>query len=517
MVSIDSPTKRILLLSAYDAASHQHWRQQLVTMFPHCHWTHLVLPARYFSWRIRGNSLSWAFNHRQKLTDNYDLLIATSVCDLASLRGFVPELARVPTLVYFHENQLAYPDSGKQHPSVEPAMVNLYSALCADQVAFNSEWNRRSFLEGVRALLRRLPDEVPPELVSLLTAKSLVLPVPLADGLFVGSELCSAAQADLAVVRTRRVSVPGGSRRPSLGSDGSPLPQGLPAPLTLHSDDKCAPSQTNGMHQEHDSASGQRGFRLADSSNVDGSGTGRDVGLEGDAADRRSPWMGDASPHGGVYGVSAASPSNPAALNPHNSHSQPAAPKPISIVWNHRHEHDKGPERLLLVIQALIKHNLRFQLHLLGQRFRQRPAAFDQLEQILADYYQAQGIEPGINRFIEERQQYEAILHSADMVLSTADHDFQGLSMLEAAALGCIAIAPAALAYPEYLPAEGLYPVEGLSLGQQADAAAGLIVRHAQYQAQHPGQRTVPQSVLALKATNLASRWQHCLQSLAKS
>src|SRR5690606_35019293 len=94
--SADCPLdgKRILLLSAYDAASHKHWRQQLVTLFPGSHWTELVLPARYFSWRIRGNSLSWAFNHRQKLTDNYDLLIATSVCDLASLRGFVPELAR---------------------------------------------------------------------------------------------------------------------------------------------------------------------------------------------------------------------------------------------------------------------------------------------------------------------------------------------------------------------------------------------------------------------------------------
>ena len=193
MASIDTPPsdpahplagKRILLLSAYDAASHQYWRQQLYVMFAQCHWTTLSLPARYFAWRVRGNSLSWAFNHRRELTDNHDLVIATSLCDLASLRGFVPELARIPTLLYFHENQLAYPDSGQQHASVEPAMVNLYSALCADRLAFNSEWNRRSFLSGIEALLRKLPDAVPAGLPALLHAKSTVLPVPLGDELF---------------------------------------------------------------------------------------------------------------------------------------------------------------------------------------------------------------------------------------------------------------------------------------------------------------------------------------------
>ena len=53
-------------------------------------WTVLSLPARYFSWRIRGNSLSWAFGERERLQQPYDLIIATSMVDLTSLRGFVP-------------------------------------------------------------------------------------------------------------------------------------------------------------------------------------------------------------------------------------------------------------------------------------------------------------------------------------------------------------------------------------------------------------------------------------------
>ncbi len=42
-------TQRILLLSAYDAASHQRWREQLVTMLPDYHWQTLALPPDSFS------------------------------------------------------------------------------------------------------------------------------------------------------------------------------------------------------------------------------------------------------------------------------------------------------------------------------------------------------------------------------------------------------------------------------------------------------------------------------------
>ena len=101
---------KILLLSAYDADSHRYWRKHLVENFPEHQWTVLSLPGRYFSWRIRGNSLSWAFGEQsEKLKRQYDLVIATSMTDLFSLRGFIPSLGNIPTLVYFHENQFDYP------------------------------------------------------------------------------------------------------------------------------------------------------------------------------------------------------------------------------------------------------------------------------------------------------------------------------------------------------------------------------------------------------------------------
>ncbi len=178
------PRPRVLLLSAYDALSHRQWREGLVAALPDIDWTVLTLPARYFNWRIRGNSLSWSQQHQDALTRRYDFLLATSMVDLATLRGLVPALGRIPAIVYFHENQFAYPESGQAQACLEPKMVQLYSALAAEQLVFNSEYNRKTFLSGVETLLGDMPDAVPAGIADRLAAKSRVLPVPLADALF---------------------------------------------------------------------------------------------------------------------------------------------------------------------------------------------------------------------------------------------------------------------------------------------------------------------------------------------
>ena len=91
---------RVLLLSAYAAQSHRYWRQGLTRMFPDWQWTVLELPPRHFSWRVRGNPLHWSLAERERLTEPQDLLIATSMVDLATLRGLVPALSRIPSLLY---------------------------------------------------------------------------------------------------------------------------------------------------------------------------------------------------------------------------------------------------------------------------------------------------------------------------------------------------------------------------------------------------------------------------------
>jgi len=175
--------KRLLLLSAYDAQSHRQWRMNLKELFAEYNWTQLALPPRHFNCRVRGNSASWAYGNRNCLSQGFDLLIATSMVDLSSLRGFIPSLAKIPTIVYFHENQFAYPlnnqiEHAQKASQVEAQITSIYSALCADCSVFNSHHNKNTFLRGAQKLLKKLPDFVPDGIAEQLK-QAIVIPVPL--------------------------------------------------------------------------------------------------------------------------------------------------------------------------------------------------------------------------------------------------------------------------------------------------------------------------------------------------
>jgi len=92
-----------------------------------------------------------------------EILFTTSLMSLTDLRALLPPALRVvPCVLYMHENQAAYPrghtlpEAGQR--DVHFALTNLTSILAADLVIFNSEWNRRSFAEGIAAVLAHAPD-----------------------------------------------------------------------------------------------------------------------------------------------------------------------------------------------------------------------------------------------------------------------------------------------------------------------------------------------------------------------
>lgn len=177
--------EQILLLSPYDALSHAQWRAGIVAHLPEFEFEQIVLPPRYFSWRFRGNSLTLAHNDTLKRPQG-DLILATSMTDLATLKGMRPELARIPAILYFHENQFAWPGNDDAHV-LDRQLTSLYSAIAADKLVFNSHFNCTTFLDGVERMLARMPDHVPRGIVQSLTGKSTVIPVPLEDQVFQGA------------------------------------------------------------------------------------------------------------------------------------------------------------------------------------------------------------------------------------------------------------------------------------------------------------------------------------------
>ncbi|MEW5913800.1 MAG: DUF3524 domain-containing protein [Thermodesulfobacteriota bacterium] len=174
---------RFLFVEPYLTASHQAFMQGLLAHAP-ARWTALGLPGRHWRWRMRGAASFLAQTAAEHLAGPWDGLVCSDMLGLAELRGLAPDLAQVPVLVVFHENQLAYPAPGRagapqQERDLFLALSNLTSSQAARLVVFNSRFHCGQFLEAADQLLARLPDMQPQGLVEAIAAKSRTLPMPL--------------------------------------------------------------------------------------------------------------------------------------------------------------------------------------------------------------------------------------------------------------------------------------------------------------------------------------------------
>ena len=126
----------------------------------------------------------------------------------------------------------------------------------------------------------------------------------------------------------------------------------------------------------------------------------------------------------------------------------PRAPDaPPLIVWNHRWEFDKDPGLFFNVLFELHDEGLHFEVAVVGEQFRYRPAIFNRAKEYLKERLVHFG-------FLPEQRDYAALLHRADLVVSTAIHEFFGISTVEAMYCGCYPLLPDRLAYPELIPEE---------------------------------------------------------------
>lgn len=115
---------------------------------------------------------------------------------------------------------------------------------------------------------------------------------------------------------------------------------------------------------------------------------------------------------------------------------------PIRILWAGRWEHDKNPEDFFAALKQVKQKGVDFRLSVIGETFCDSPAVFDWAR----DYFAADIDQWG---YLPTRTEYEKALCSADVVVSTANHEFFGIGIVEAIAAGLYPILPNRLAYPE--------------------------------------------------------------------
>ena len=139
---------------------------------------------------------------------------------------------------------------------------------------------------------------------------------------------------------------------------------------------------------------------------------------------------------------------------------------PPRVAWVGRWEHDKRPEVFFAALDLLIERGVAFEVAVLGERYRHAPAVFERARERLGDRVRRWG-------YAEDRAEYEAELARADMVVSTAGHEFFGVAVAEAAARGAVPVVPRALAYPGVWGDAAVY--HDNTPGGTADTLADLL------------------------------------------
>lgn len=328
---------RLLYVEPFDAGSHAGFGK-VIGEHPGFDLVAWRMPGRHWKWRMRGAALWLA--EREPDPGPLDAVFASSYTPLADLCALRPEVALLPRVLYFHENQWAYPDRSRQERDNHLAFTQVVSAAAADLCLFNSQHNRDTFLRATRAFVSRMPDARPTATVDALARRCEVLPVPVAA---------------------------------PIPADGAEQPGG-----------------------------------------------------------------------------------------------------PLLILWNHRWEHDKRPEAFFAALTELAEQRVSFRVAVCGQAFGEAPAVFAAARRELGDRVFHWGP-------IEDRPRYEELLSRCDVVVSTAAHEFFGVSILEAVLAGCRPLVPDRLAYPETIP-EGFRYRDDLELTSRLRAwseehDAGIVIR----------------------------------------
>ena len=190
--------KRLVLLNPYSTGSHALWEEGMRIHLPKAAascgedlevlvWN---LPGRHWKWRMHASALTLVERMMSDWQVDWipDGFLVTDMMDVGQFRAALPSRMRqVPIVLYFHENQLTFPDHLEREAKTwdrHYAFLNLTSALLADAVWFNSEYHRAAFLSAIPDFLKCLPSPRPVDAVDRIAARSEVVPIGIRDDVF---------------------------------------------------------------------------------------------------------------------------------------------------------------------------------------------------------------------------------------------------------------------------------------------------------------------------------------------
>ncbi len=177
---------RVLSLQPFYGGSHRQFIDGWIQHSRH-DWTTLALPDRFWKWRMRHSAI-WFANQISQLDSqekSWDIMLTTDMVNLAELQGLLlrgsSPHSTTPAVLYFHENQFAYPsrfadDSNEYQRDQHFAFTNFVSALAATEVWYNSAFNHRSLIDGLKQQANQWPDHVPTDEIAVIEQSGLVFP-----------------------------------------------------------------------------------------------------------------------------------------------------------------------------------------------------------------------------------------------------------------------------------------------------------------------------------------------------
>ncbi len=167
---------KILAIEPYYGGSHRSFIDGWIARSSH-EWTLLTMPPRMWKWRMRGAAFYFAsqVNELFKQGHSWDVVFCCDMLNVAEFLGLVDaSLKEIPLVVYFHENQITYPNQIESERDLQFGITNISSCIASDAVWFNSGYHRNEFIAAARKVLRKMPDYRCLEEIDLIDKKSSV-------------------------------------------------------------------------------------------------------------------------------------------------------------------------------------------------------------------------------------------------------------------------------------------------------------------------------------------------------